>query len=309
MRRDRIIKPIILAAGALSLSGCVAAAIPLVAGGALARTTTDGRDAKVTVETSAIPKATTLEASAIPTDSVEMSATDIAAADIGPDSEAALSTSAEDLAFASSPALVDFVRYAGKQAFLAAESGSAQLTAVLREAEALNGERQECTVSEFRPASILIDLDTGAEPFDPDTLGLASPELALSLKVLRGEEVEVAWISSNSAGSADRIRGALAQAGLDPEGNDQLLLLRYPGDRKQTRRKQLAIETCLVAIAGDDRSDFDELYNFLTNPNAALALEPLFNNGWFLLDSTAPKEPAEGSSVPALDISEKELPQ
>jgi len=35
-------------------------------------------------------------------------------------------------------------------------------------------------------------------------------------------------------------------------------------------------------MAGDDRADFDELYSYLRNPNGAVMLEPMFNNGWFL---------------------------
>ncbi|MFW5634031.1 MAG: hypothetical protein ACOCYR_03975, partial [Erythrobacter sp.] len=50
MRRSRILP----AAGALALggalSGCVAAAIPVIAGGAVLRTGTDGKDARVMVE-------------------------------------------------------------------------------------------------------------------------------------------------------------------------------------------------------------------------------------------------------------------
>ncbi|GMN01840.1 hypothetical protein [Erythrobacter sp. MTPC3] len=304
-----IFKPLALAAAGLSLSGCVAAAIPLVAGGALARTTTDGRDAQVTVEAPAPPEPVSAEAAANMSAEIEMSAGDTALSGTGQGSLMAVPAPSGDLAFASSPALVDFVRYAGQQAFLAAESDSALATAVLDNPAALDGKRQECTVSEIRPASILIDLDTGDAPFDPDTLGLASQELALSLKVLRAEGVEVAWISASSAGSADGIRDALSRSGLDPQGQDQLLLLRYPGDRKQTRRKQLALETCLLAIAGDDRSDFDELYDFLNNPDAALELEPLFNNGWFLLDKTKAQEPEPDFPAPAPDITEEELPQ
>lgn len=202
------------------------------------------------------------------------------------------------LAFASSPMLADFIRYAGEQAFVASESGMPQPSAVLSDPGALDGDRRQCRVSVNRPASVLIDIDPGAEPFDPETVGLASPDLALSLKVLRLEGVEIAWISSNSAARADVIRKALSDSGLDPQGEDQLLLLRYPGDRKQTRRKQLALETCLLAIAGDQRSDFDELYDFLNNPDAALELNRLMNNGWFLI-TPAPQSqtsPAAGPS-------------
>ena len=210
-------------------------------------------------------------------------------------------------AFASSRRLTRFIRYAGEQAFQASQSDDPHPTAVLVDPAALDGERQACKLTEARPASILIDLDQGSEPFAPENVGLASADLALSLKVLRREGVEIAWISSNSAANADIIRKALAKSGLDPDGEDQLLLLRYPGDRKQTRRKQLALETCLLAIAGDDRSDFDELYEYLTNPDAALELERLIGNGWFLIsDQTTPAPAAEPISEPLEDTQEEQ---
>ena len=68
-----------------------------------------------------------------------------------------------------------------------------------------------------------------------------------------------------------------------PESRDILLLMRYPGDRKQTRREDLARRACLLAIAGDEREDFDELYAYLVNPEAALRLENLIGDGWFLV--------------------------
>ncbi len=59
--------------------------------------------------------------------------------------------------------------------------------------------------------------------------------------------------------------------------------MRYPGDRKQTRRDDLAKVSCVIAIAGDSRSDFNELFEYLVNPEAALALELLIGQGWFLI--------------------------
>jgi hypothetical protein len=38
----------------------------------------------------------------------------------------------------------------------------------------------------------------------------------------------------------------------------------------------------VVAIAGDARSDFDELFDYLMDPSAALPIEALLDAGWFL---------------------------
>jgi len=59
--------------------------------------------------------------------------------------------------------------------------------------------------------------------------------------------------------------------------------MRYPGDRKQTRRDDLANVSCVIAIAGDSRTDFNELFEYLVKPEAALALELLIGQGWFLI--------------------------
>ena len=79
------------------------------------------------------------------------------------------------------------------------------------------------------------------------------------------------------------MRRALRASGLDPAGRDELVLMRYPEERKQTRREDFAKQYCLVAIAGDDRADFDELFEYLKNPTAAGPLDALFGKGWFVI--------------------------
>lgn len=176
----------------------------------------------------------------------------------------------------------EFIRYSADRAFSFAQGSEPLRTAVLQEPSALDGRRLECALDDPREPAVLIDLDPGDEKFSEGS-PLPSSGAALSLKVLRSEGVKIAWISENSAANADIIRNALSRSGLDPQAEDTLLLMRYPDDRKQTRRKEFAEETCLIAIAGDRRSDFDELYDYLTNRDAALELEALINNGWFLI--------------------------
>ena len=59
--------------------------------------------------------------------------------------------------------------------------------------------------------------------------------------------------------------------------------MRSSEDRKQTRRDQLAEASCLIAIAGDERADFHELFDYLRNPSDADALEPMMGDGWFII--------------------------
>ncbi len=60
-------------------------------------------------------------------------------------------------------------------------------------------------------------------------------------------------------------------------------MMRRKDDRKQTRRKELGETHCVIAIAGDMRGDFDELFLFLKDPASAAPLERLIGAGWFLI--------------------------
>ena len=72
-------------------------------------------------------------------------------------------------------------------------------------------------------------------------------------------------------------------SGLDPTGRDPILLTLGDGDRKQTLREQAAQTACLVAIAGDERRDFDELFGYLRDPTMATNFDSLLGAGWFLV--------------------------
>lgn len=320
------------------LSGCIAAAaIPVVATGAIGRTATDGEPGpSVEVEESAPVEASeavkVVEAATAPdadTASAEAEATELAEVPEAPSIietvaiPASVPTEAADTPQPTratpsmqGPQLSQFVRYSTLQAFRFSDANDPLDSAVLVNPASLDGRRVICNPGDRRDPSILIDLDPSGAVFSEDAPLPTSSTIALSLRVLRAEGVEIAWISENSAASADFIREALSE--LDPDAKDTLLLMRYPGDRKQTRREEFARETCLLAIAGDEREDFDELYEYLTNPNAALALEPMFNNGWFILTAEAPapveqeieKEAPSPAEVPAQPaIAQDQLPE
>ena len=102
------------------------------------------------------------------------------------------------------------------------------------------------------------------------------------LAALRLQEVEIFWSSTLPAVRAGEVRKVLTNSGLDPRGRDGLLLMRNKEDRKQARIKDLGETHCLIAIAGDRRADFDELYLYLRDKSAAQPLEELIGAGWFL---------------------------
>jgi|GEM_PF-513824 len=179
-------------------------------------------------------------------------------------------------------------------------------SAILEAPGLLNPATTQCGIL---PPAVLLDLDPGKNTFDPDHDSPPNPPLAKALAALRVQNVEVFWISMQSAGQAGAIRQRLVSSGLDPFGRDPLILMRGKGERKQTRRRELANSHCLVAIAGDTRGDFDELFDYLKDPSAAAPLEVLFGTGWFLtpapliapLDKDTPAKPEAQATPGSVD--------
>jgi hypothetical protein len=150
--------------------------------------------------------------------------------------------------------------------------------------------RRECPA---KFPAVVIDLDDGVAPFAPEGLPLAPPAVAQGLARLRQTGLVVLWISQLPASRAAEVAAALRNSGLDPQGQDQLLLIRSAEDRKQLLRENANDDVCVVAIAGDRRGDFDELFDYLRNPGSAVGLYPMMGSGWFLvppLDGSAPSE-------------------
>lgn len=131
--------------------------------------------------------------------------------------------------------------------------------------------------------TVLIDLDPEGALFDSTSASRPPSGLARGLSQLRLSGVSIAWISGNGIDKLDAISRALRYSGLDLNNEDRVLLVRSPDDRKQALREELSEISCLIAIAGDTRSDFDELYDYLKNPADAGSLEPLIGDGWFLI--------------------------
>lgn len=174
-----------------------------------------------------------------------------------------------------------FFSYASSPEFLMQPgTGPDRASAVLIDATALRPDRMECAQG---TSTVLIDLDPKGEELLPVDIGSASPALAQRLAELRRKGVAIAWISGLAADKENEIRIALFRSGLDPLGTDDVLLMRSSDERKQLRRDQLAQTSCLIAIAGDERSDFHELFDYLLNPADARALEPMIGEGWFLI--------------------------
>ncbi|MGX7951483.1 hypothetical protein ACWPM1_02850 [Tsuneonella sp. HG249] len=307
------LRPLLAATAALALSGCVAAAIPVLAAGGLVQSRADraqtSYDARPRVALPAEPPAI-VDPGANPagpvgeaagagpgaiirdyTDGTKVTVTSSAppAAASGepkftylpgvtslpaPSGPVALSGGASPAA-----AVAIFAGFAREQAAVPA-TGAERHSALLADSSQLSTKTKECSI---HPAAVLIDLDPAGGVLDPDNVRTADQALVASLAELRRDEITIGWVSGLTADRAGALRKALAASGLDPEGRDQLLLLRLPDDRKQTRRVDFAQANCVLAIAGDERADFDELFGYLRDPNAATALDGLIGKRWFLV--------------------------
>ena len=152
-------------------------------------------------------------------------------------------------------------------------------SAMLLDPSSLEPVRQDCGAL---PPAVLIDLDPPGGVYDAQTAWRGKQALAEVTAALRAREVQIAWISGQDDAAASPIRGRLGAAGLDPYGKDQLLLFTDELLTKQMLRANLAKSSCIIAIAGDSREDFDELYTYLKTPEAALPLDEFIGAGWFL---------------------------
>lgn len=264
----------LLMAATLPTGGCVAALVPLAAGGALAASErAKGADDPVPASPSASQAAAvSQEPQALPQpdapglgDNIKVLPTTVLPAP-APGGAAQR--------FGSYGAFHD-----AAEAFAQTRSGAPRQSALLADPGGMSAVTASC--SEGSPA-VLIDLDPDSGLLDLDARDAAAG-LAQALASLRAQGVDVFWISEHGADAAGDIRRNLRDSGLDPTRRDPILLMRYPEDRKQTRRQDMAASHCLVAIAGDSRRDFDEMFAYLRDPNAPTPADPLLGTRWFLI--------------------------
>jgi hypothetical protein len=269
------------------LSGCLAAvAIPLVAGGTLTlakrhpvraatQVPAEGRSSKAA--SPALATARAREAEAIG-ETAKATLTDLT--ELPPPGPAAPAAADDPWQRFFAYALGQ-VPAADDKAPATDDEGGALSSALLVPNPSLDAPRRRDCPAQF-PA-VVIDLDDGATAFAPERLGKAPAAVAKGLAQLRQAGVVVLWISQLPGARAGDVAVALRSSGLDPTGEDQLLLIRGADDRKQLLRENANDDVCVVAIAGDKRGDFDELFDYLRNPDAAVGLYPMMDNGWFLV--------------------------
>jgi hypothetical protein len=134
-----------------------------------------------------------------------------------------------------------------------------------------------------KPMAVILDLDIA--PGTPAEMEIQRQNgFAALLETLRESGIRIAWLAE---ANEDRLKPVLdlLREGDEPVMREaDLMLVGLPGKlRKQERRWQMARDYCVVAIAGDRRSDFDELYDYLRDQAYAIRLELFMGKGWFEL--------------------------
>jgi hypothetical protein len=174
----------------------------------------------------------------------------------------------------------DFASYALARASGVA-AGQNEVSALLSpEAVVSFGTRRRPCVG--REAAVVIDLDPGTAVFVPGPAA-PMPDIAAAVAQLRDAGVIVLWVSQASANDVAGVAAALQASGLDPTGRDPILLVRNAEERKQVLREEANATVCVVAIAGDRRSDFDELFDYLRDPRLETAYDAQIGDGWFIV--------------------------
>jgi hypothetical protein len=280
VKPTRVLSGLALAGAAVALQGCVvAAAAPLAATGfAIVKGKRETpRTPMMAVPTPASNPAPSLAASPVPQRALAPLPSPENSRIVLTGLSEMPAPTARDIGI-SDGTILSFARHALARAE-ADPANAATRSAVLAAPGALETERAACRDG---PAMVLIDLDPGREAFDPLAPSRTDPALVDALARLREGDVVIAWQTHLGDNFADLIRATLADTGLDPTGTDRIETLGSLDERKQTRRDALARTHCIVAILGDERSDFDELYLYLKDRDAVVPPDAMIGNGWFL---------------------------
>ncbi len=265
----------VLALAAMQLGGCVAAAlVPLAASGAVAKRSIDiGKERKggkqvkpiVTLGTGTAPAPPALRTPPAP----EL-----------PPAQIAATEPAQDIAARGGfDAMAAFTIATAENA-----RASKQRQSAILDQQSLTALPRLRSCDDQRGA-LLIDLDPGDKTFDLNDPPSPAPGLGELLSRIRGTGTAVVWIAALPESAAKDLGTILKATGLDPLGIDSTLLLRRGESRKQQILARASNDWCVLAIAGDRRSDFDEVFDYLRNPDGpvALALEQHVGAEWFLV--------------------------
>lgn len=256
------------------LQGCAAALLPVVAAGAIGKTQVDAAQART--------RAAEQQLADLPQAQREAVVTVALAEDAAlPATEPVVQTAQVQsqpvaLADVNHPYLA-MARYALAQAERRQVGASVRSAVLVEQVSLIEPRAVDCG---DKPSAIIIDMDEapGVELSDGEAIGFG--EL---LQFLRDNDIVIAWASDRSTGALADDLALLLGGNVPAMQADDIQLFAWPGLRKQERRWNFATTHCVLAIAGDRKSDFDELFDYLLDPDYAIRLDAWTDKGWFLL--------------------------
>ncbi len=277
--RARSALMISLFVASLSLQGCVALVLPIAAAGVIGKKEVDKarvrtRAAEATFDPASPPQVFVGDAPA------EAVATALPLPIVGAEAPGAM-TPLDRLAQSNiSNAYLPFARHALGEA-AKRRKGQAARSVVLPENVSLS--QPQPISCGAKPMAVLIDLDVA--PGTPAEMDIERQNgFAALLETLRESGIRIAWLAETEESQLKPILDLLREGEEPVLRNTDIMLFGLPGTyRKQERRWALAASHCVVAIAGDRKGDFDELYDYLRDQSYAIRLEAFTGRGWFEL--------------------------
>ncbi len=302
----------LLLAGALALQGCAAALLPVAAAGFIGKRQIDAakraRMAEASVDAERLKTGK-------PIVTVGGAEPDVYAAQPGvlpiPGNNEFVRLTARALPTPSRHPFLNFSQYALAQAKRRDEGLGVQSAVLVEKVSLAAPETVACGA---KPLAVIVDLDAAPVAAQNDE-SLTRP-LGSLFEDMRDAGLRLIWISGKAQGELASTLDPLRQGANPAIKAEDLISLQQKSDlRKQERRWNLAQYYCIVAVAGDEKSDFDELFSYLRNPDYAASLGKFWNRGWFVVPHpvsvAAPEiedfrieEPATEDSTPELEKSE-----
>ncbi len=271
---------LILAVAALPLQACAVAFLPIAAAGVIGKNRVDAakrvRRAEAGLELPQVNKGQPVVTVAGP-DPVPRSAYPGILELPGNDEFAILNASA--LPTPSRHPYLNFSQYALAQASRRDQGLGVQSAVLVEQVSLMQPETVAC---QAKPIAVIIDLDAGVAPAKSDE-SLTRP-LGSLFEEMRQAGIRLIWISGRRQSEVASTLDPLRQ-GTNPaiKAEDLISLQEKAGLRKQERRWNLAQYYCIAAVAGDQKNDFDELFDYVRNPAYAVSLDKFWNQGWFLV--------------------------
>jgi len=302
-----------LGAAGLLCGGCVAAAIPIVAGGSIAGKRLLGRDKPEPAPTP-VAAATPAPVAATPGDATATLATPEARAlalRLQASAAASAPVSAESAA-ASLQAYQSLWAYVERQV-AARKAGETLRSVVLADGATLDAPRY--VSCDAKPFAILFDLDESAVGSDPDArfrrwIGDGSdpvsavPGAVEGIDALRREGVQAIFTSARRPSGNNAAAAMLGKLGFGEFVPGKTLILRggEPPISGDQVRRTVAASYCVVAIVGDALGDFSDTFDAgdaARRPAAATEtmVAPLWGAGWFLLPN-----PVRSTATPTTEL-------